>query len=323
MFTILTLFFFLTKSLNLGGSSISGISSGGYAAVQMQIAYSGQFVGAAIFAGGPFYCAQNTLGMALTACTKDFNLIDINILNGLVQAWAIAGTVDPLSNLAGHRIYLFSGKNDFEVYLGVMKKLRSQYMYLGVSNITIHSQFDIDAGHCWPTLNYGIACNSSKPPFLCNCNYDGAGQALAQIYGKLRPRTQAIVPNLKSMSIAQFLPYGLSASTISMDTKFYYYMPTKCQVPEANCSIHMFLHGCKVSYSQVGYQFIMNAGFNEWAESNNIIIIYPQSVTSQVFPYNPQACWDWWGYTGFGYPVREGPQLLTFYNILQYFVQLA
>lgn len=36
--------------------SVSGLSSGAFFAVQMHVAYSGTFMGAGVFAGGPFYC---------------------------------------------------------------------------------------------------------------------------------------------------------------------------------------------------------------------------------------------------------------------------
>lgn len=42
-----------------------------------------------------------------------------------------------------------------------------------------------DAGHSFPTNDYGNPCGSTYPPFITNCNYDGAGEALQGIYGKL------------------------------------------------------------------------------------------------------------------------------------------
>ena len=32
-----------------------------------------------------------------------------------------------------------------------------------------------------------------------------------------------------------------------------------------------------------------HAGFNEWAESNNIIVLYPTVEVSEVMPYNPNG----------------------------------
>lgn len=36
--------------------SVGGISAGGFFAVQYQVAFSSQIIGAGIFAGGPYYC---------------------------------------------------------------------------------------------------------------------------------------------------------------------------------------------------------------------------------------------------------------------------
>lgn len=32
--------------------------------------------------------------------------------------------------------------------------------------------------------------------------------------------------------------------------------------------------------------FIMNAGYNEWAEANSIVVVYPQTEASYLLPYN-------------------------------------
>ena len=48
----------------------------------------------------------------------------------------------------------------------------------------------------------------------------------------------------------------------------------------------------------VNDRFVRQAGYNEVAELNNIVILYPQAI-STVLPLNPQGCWDWWGYTAF------------------------
>jgi len=41
-------------------------------------------------------------------------------------------------------------------------------------------------------------------------------------------------------------------------------------------------------------KFARYTGYNEVAELNNIIIIYPQVI---ALIDNPMGCWDWWGYT--------------------------
>ena len=48
------------------------------------------------------------------------------------------------------------------------------------------------------------------------------------------------------------------------------------------------------SYRNIGSDFVRHAGYNEWADTNHIIVLYPQTRDLDVI--NPQACWDWWGY---------------------------
>ena len=44
-------------NIRANSTSVSGISAGGYFAIQMHIAFSSEFIGAGSIAGGPFYCA--------------------------------------------------------------------------------------------------------------------------------------------------------------------------------------------------------------------------------------------------------------------------
>ena len=52
--------------------------------------------------------------------------------------------------------------------------------------------------------------------------------------------------------------------------------------------------------------FFWQGGYNRWAEANNVVVLYPQLTTRQ---FNPEGCWDWWGYSGSDYFVRSGPQM--------------
>jgi hypothetical protein len=36
--------------------------------------------------------------------------------------------------------------------------------------------------------------------------------------------------------------------------------------------------------------------------------LYPQVNASDI-PFNPQGCWDWFGYTGANYALKSGSQL--------------
>ncbi len=60
-----------------------------------------------------------------------------------------------------------------------------------------------------------------------------------------------------------------------------------------------------------GNLFAKFAGYNEWAQANNVIVLYPQIQARATVPLNPQGCWDWWGqdYTHAGYHTLRGEQV--------------
>src|SRR5690348_12922961 len=50
-------------------ASVSGLSSGGYMAVQFEVAFSSLVRGAGIIAGGPYYCAHGDPITATSVCS--------------------------------------------------------------------------------------------------------------------------------------------------------------------------------------------------------------------------------------------------------------
>ena len=70
--------------------------------------------------------------------------------------------------------------------------------------------------------------------------------------------------------------------------------------------IHVAFHGCKQSRALVGDAFTHGSGFADWAETNDLIILFPQADRSSL---NPNSCWDWWGYTGLDFLSRDAPQI--------------
>lgn len=78
--------------------------------------------------------------------------------------------------------------------------------------------------------------------------------------------------------------------------------------------MHVAFHGCQQGYETIGDKYVKHAGYNEVAEANNIIVIYPQVSVSYFSPSNPQGCWDWWGYndgyfTTPDYDLKKGAQM--------------
>ena len=70
----------------------------------------------------------------------------------------------------------------------------------------------------------------------------------------------------------------------------------------------MALHGCLQGGGVDGSAFARLSGYNEWAESNGIVVLYPQ-IEATTMPLNPYGCWDWWGYDGDAYDTRDGRQV--------------
>lgn len=60
----------------------------------------------------------------------------------------------------------------------------------------------------------------------------------------------------------------------------------------------------------------MNAGFLEPAESNGIILLFPQVVPLPEAG-NPDGCYDWWGYQDEEYDTRNGDQMDSIWRMIQ------
>jgi poly(3-hydroxybutyrate) depolymerase len=301
--------------------SVSGISSGGFMANQFHVAHSATVMGAAIFAAGPYKCAGNnypeSLFRALGVCSDVFSPLPLffgppDTQTGIDEARhaATAGEIDPLGGLRGDRVYLFSGRDDTFVPTSVMDALAGFYLsFVDKSQITYVA--DIDAAHAMVTKDYGNPCTSSKPPFLNDCDFDLAGDALERLYGPLAPKTSAD-GNFVTFDQSEFVD---GSRTHGLSARGYAYVPKGCAA-QAGCRLHVAFHGCLQNAETVGDAFYRHAGYNEWAEANDIVILYPQAaeLTTKVLgiplPWpNAQGCWDWWGFTGPDYADKRGPQI--------------
>ena len=76
-------------------------------------------------------------------------------------------------------------------------------------------------------------------------------------------------------------------------------------------------HGCEQTLEDIGLEFVKFSGYIELADTNNLKILYPQSIKSIV---NPKGCFDWWGYSGSNYASNLGIQPKTIINIIKNFI---
>ncbi|XP_063786147.1 poly(3-hydroxybutyrate) depolymerase-like [Pseudophryne corroboree] len=226
-------------SYNLDGTvSVSGLSSGSFMAVQFHVAQSRKVVGAGLFAGGPFYCAKGSMMTATGACMSMPTSIDVNSLKTQTQSYANSGLVDPVSNLANSKVYIFSGSRDTTVVPGVVKK-QEDYYRAYVNSANIRTVYDVAAVHGMPTDSYGGSCALTNMEYINNCGYNGAYEALNHIYGGLQK------PSSSAGLSGQLILYDQSeyfklapASTYGMDTAGYVYVPSSCQ-SGAKCNLHI------------------------------------------------------------------------------------
>jgi len=174
---------------------------------------------------------------------------------------------------------------------------------------------NVPAQHAWITDNYGAACGHLGSPYINNCSLDMSGLLLQHLYSNtLKPRGQQVTNNLLSFQQAKYVSSTLKL--LSMGSIGSIYVPTACQ-KGAQCSLVVAFHGCLQSYDSVGDVYVRHIGMNDWAEANNIVILYPQVIISPDIPFNPMGCWDWWGYTGADYACKLGGQLATIRNMIR------
>lgn len=319
--------------IDLQQTSVSGISSGAYMAGQFHLAHASYVIGAGIIAGGPFGCAASTLAeFSLPGLTGAVNASQA--FNGcmlhLMQIWGIpnpsqlagraellaeSGRIDPLVHARRGRIYLFSGRDDVIVRPSIVAAAAEFYVKLGVPPAQIEHVTSVAAGHAFVTESKGGACSRSGPPFVVSCNYDQAGRMLSHLYGGglVAPTEGRPQGRVRNFDQAPFVS-GLGDHGLADQGAIY--VPTSCEATPG-CRVHIAFHGCAQNRPAVGSAFTEDTGFIRWADANRFVLVFPEVRSSLV---NPQACWDWWGYTGADFLNRNAPQIEAVHRML---VELA
>lgn len=287
---------------NAKAVSVSGISAGAFMATQLQIAFSSSLVGVGSIAGGPWNCSEGNSITAQTTCMFMTSQVEPRSLVNELKRVASKNQVDDLANLKNARVYLYNSPTDQVVRDPMNAKTKAFYSAF-VDSANIKTETSIESAHGFPTLDYGNDCGTMAPPYMNNCKFDAAGELLKHIYNS-RQLTR-VKANRASLVKFDQREFGADDS-IQMADAGYIYIPDACRAPRANCAVHVALHGCIQAIEQVQDTFAVHAGYNEWAEGSNIIVLYPQAKSG---PGNPNACFDWFGYTGSDYATRNGVQM--------------
>ena len=317
------------KSYNaaIGDSSISGISSGAFMAVQFGVAWSSIIKGVGIVAGGPYYCAQAKASDVVTDFTQPIitatgpcmtgPLTDLTPMFDAVKAKAADGTIDSPENIKRQKIYLFHGYNDSVVAKSVADATEKFYQtYLGDgARGNIFYQEAVGAGNSFVVRDHSDSkldsCPANNSPYIDQCGYDQAGIILQHIYGELNPPTMGKLGGaLKSFDQSLYTGNDIPGA-LSMGDKGYVFVPKDCADTAAACRVHVALHGCRQDVGTIGKLFVEQTGYNAWADANRIIVLYPQTTASPFLPFNPASCWDWWGYVTLdsSYVTKGGKQI--------------
>jgi hypothetical protein len=312
----------------IDATSVSGISSGAYMAGQFQMAHAKLVTGAAIIAGGPYGCSESVfadsmpgpgtaflnLSKAVNGCMLDllgaWGVGDPDTLAEKAKQSASKGEIDPISDVVTDRLYLFTGTKDHTVVPSIVKRAAAFYSRLGVPDANIVLVDTVPAGHAFVTEMEGSACDRSGTPYVVDCDYDQAGALLKHIYGPLQPGSDT--PQGQYVEFNQHA-YQTGSASDGLARSGVVYVPQTC-ARNGGCRVHIAFHGCAQNREAVGETFIKETGFARWADTNKLIVLFPQ-VTTTVS--NPQGCWDWWGYTSHDYLTRAAPQIVAVRAMLE------
>jgi poly(3-hydroxybutyrate) depolymerase len=284
------------------GTYVSGLSSGGFMANQLHVAYSGLFQGAGIFSAGAYDCAQNSLSTALNACMDTFQPRKTPAeLEQLTRTRASAGTVDPPQNLSGDPVWLFHGSADQTVARAVNDDLATYYRDFGARVVYNNSSA---AGHAWVSPIGPNSCGATASPYVNNCGAaDPVREMLGHLFGSVSAPASTLSGKLVQFDQGRYAPGG-NAAAIGMGREGFAYVPRACET--GPCKLMVTLHGCYQYYGLVGNALMDKGYLNEHADTNRMIVLYPQATTMTG---NPRGCWDWWGYQSDRYPLKSGPQM--------------
>ena len=319
-------------NIDITQTSVSGISSGGFMAVQIGVAYSSIIKGVGVVAAGPYYCSQDDTQKAITrcsctgepyaACQVSNDSTSVPALVAATQDFHSRQLIDDPANVKHQRIVTISGAKDSTVPSPVVRQLDSFYDAMGVAPGNLSANWLPNAGHTMPTPNYGAACAKSVSPFIGKCQYDGAKAILGWIYGPA-----PLTPRTGSQQRGQFIRFDQSAfipkdnelpGSAGLDNTGWLYVPDDCK-NGAKCRLHIALHGCRQGQDYLpisgptvgglyfGTTFVKHSGYDQWADNNKIVVLFPQAVS--IPQVNPFGCWDWWGYTNAHYADRQGVQM--------------
>lgn len=295
-------------------TSVVGLSSGGYMANQMAVAWPERFSGVGVLSAGPWGCAQGSLSLALNQCMMTRrgapSLVELEGRHNRYSALEQVGSAEALSLL---RVFVWHGEDDEVVEPELGELLAEQWQQWLASPEQLRVARSEDTGHGWPvrlpdastpTPQEWGNCRQGGGSYVLACDEDLAGEMLDWLYPEREVSGGSVEDGmLTAFDQSEFAVKGLA------DTG-YVFIPEGCEA--GDCPVTVALHGCQMSQEAIGDTFVRHTGLNSWAASHQQIVLYPQTENSMA---NPQGCWDWWGFAESTWQLsplhdtREGTQI--------------
>lgn len=302
-------------------NSVVGVSSGGYMAMQLAIAWPERFKGVGVLAAGPWGCAQGSLSLALNQCMMTRRGEPaLAELDARWARYAAEGHVGSEAARGDLRAYVWHGEADDVVDPVLGDLLAEQLRQWLADEEQLKVARSEETGHGWPVRL--PSASGTAPEALGGCRQGGGSHVLAcdediagEMMAWLHPERSAASPEgqgeLVAFAQGEFDAKGLA------DTG-YVYVPAGCD--NGKCGVTVALHGCQMSVEAIGETFVRHTGLNAWADRHQQIVLYPQAESSLA---NPQGCWDWWGFAESTWQLsplhdtREGEQVSALAAMLE------
>ncbi|MBI1891509.1 MAG: hypothetical protein HYS18_12735 [Burkholderiales bacterium] len=286
--------------------SLAGSSSGGFMAIQAAVAYSSSFRGVATVGSGPYFCTEGNAETGKRCAGQQTSGIPTERLVNIARLWAEEGKIDPVAHIAKQKVYVFRGTLDSIVPQDVTQAVVDFYRYF-VPTPNIVSNFKIPVAHGWVSPYGTNSCLNETENYINKCEqFDIAAEFLTHFYGKLVPKNeQALSGELIEFDQNEFFD-DRNADAHSADELGFAYVPASC-AKQNICRAVIVLHGCQQDYSKIGKVFVTQSGVNQWADTNRMVVIYPQ--IKGVNLKNNYGCWDTTGYDGKDFAWKSGHQV--------------
>ncbi|WNK20437.1 PHB depolymerase family esterase [Halomonas piscis] len=274
-------------------TSVVGVSSGGYMATQLAVAWPERFHGLGVLAAGPWGCARGKLSRALNQCMMtrrgEPSLAALETRRADYQS---RGQVGKDANLGRLRAFVWHGEQDGVIDPVLGDLLGEQLAAWLDDEQQLKMARDETAGHGWPVAADSADQASALAPCrnegeeanLLACGEDVAGAMMDWLYPERAARSEFSAGELRQFDQSDFDARGLADSG-------YVYVPDACT--GGGCGATLALHGCRMGAEALGDAFARKSGLNAWADAHDEVVLYPQAESTLA---NPQGCWDWWGF---------------------------